>query len=162
MMWCEALSSGGVDSPKSGSKNKSSQNPPRSGAFYISNTVESDSVNDFAIRRRSSVVNFRIFVSKRPISEEFGVLRGEIGRTAACRVDIRNLRVSFCPTASGCCPDPLCIRVTGWVCSVEISRFGEFRETGKAHIRAVFWQFGTYFQFIGPPLSGRLLVVGVD
>ena len=40
--------------------------------------------------------------------------------------------------------------------------FREFRKTGKSHIRAVSWQFWTYFQFIGPPLSGRLLVVGVD
>ena len=77
-MWCEALSSGGVDSPKSGSKNKSSQNPPRSGAFYISNAVESDSVNDFAVRRRSSVVNFRIFVSKRHILKIFANFLGKL------------------------------------------------------------------------------------
>ena len=69
-MWCEALSSGGVDSPKSGSKNKSSQDPPKSGAFYISNTVESDFVNDFAARRRSSFGIFRVFISKRHISED--------------------------------------------------------------------------------------------
>ena len=161
-MWCEALSSGGIDSPKPVSKNKSSQNPPRSGAFYISNAVESDSVNDFAVRRRLSFEKFRVIVSRRQISEDFCNFPGEFGRTATCPIDIRNRRGSFYPIVSGCCPDPLCIRVTGWVCSVEISRFGEFRKTGKLTPGPSPGSFLRIFSSLDLPSRAACLLCGVD
>ena len=46
----------------------------------------------------------------------FGFFHGEFGQTGTCRIDIRNLRGLFYPIVSGCCPDPLVLRVTGWVC----------------------------------------------
>ena len=134
-MWCEALSSGGVDLPKLASTNRSSQNPSRTVAFYIINHSDSESVNASAGSFHFPVVfgpvfgrSWRIFATNRHFKEDFE-------RTAPWQFEIRNLRVSIVLIAFSMVPDPNRVAVTrAWCllksCTLEesqISVFGPFR-----------------------------------
>ena len=130
--WCEALSSGGVFGQNFGSKHESSQICMRALEFYISNLVESESINDFLIHQRLGVAKIRISAETSRLLKHFVDFHEESERTGARRFVIRNHRVRIYILAFSLFPEPLGVHVTGGWCPpilVVILEFPKSRKT---------------------------------
>ena len=139
MMWCEALSSGGVDLPKLASTNRSSQNPSRTVAFYIINHSDSESVNASAGSFHFPVVfgpvfgrSWRIFATNRHFQGGFRTNRAVAVRNSESTCFNRLYSVQY---GSGSQPRS-CYK--GMV-FVETLHFGGIPNFSFWSIRAVSW-----------------------